>query len=249
MDYKTTQKMLILHDEIFSFDEFDDVIEKVGQMGGEARIGHARAVITSGPDVADEIEKMVRLEFPDLEKTVSIDLPDPSGKKLSVDFILDGEIISAGVDERLWFVLTEGPQKISPEEALIAIYEGLDIEYMHPDGISVTDTIVDRQFWNPQDMEWDPASWDEDELMAEISFTPQADLAGNQGLVDVDLPGLNTSIVTWEVPVRLIENVDLDQPDDLAFLPVAPEEVRKWASVAPFRVTVEMPEPESEPGL
>ena len=83
--------------------------------------------------------------------------------------------------------------------------------------------------------------------MATVTFTAQADLAGNAGTVAVDIPALGCSEVSWEMPVRLVPAPDpRTHHDGLAFLPCAPEAVRGWAAVAPFELRVEMPEPASE---
>lgn len=255
---KPVSKMFILKHQNF-VDELDDkdLSAELLEAGvTRADMGHGRFIVECPIDAEEVVRGILGEEFFDLDasKTVAIDLPAPSERRLTVNFQYEetGQVCSAHVDERLWAVmtLTEDPGRSHEEmenDAFAALYRDVDI-YPHycPGGeIEVQDVMTGVEFWNPKDMIYDTAFWDEDEPMAQITMTAQAEPAHGGDFIEVLIPETGTSTVSWELPVRLLPAADPQTGHDgVALLPAAPEVVRKWAAICPFEIEIEMPEPE-----
>ena len=221
-----------------------------------AGMGHGRFIVECPIDNAEKVRGILDEDFFDVEarNIVTIDLPPPSGRRLMVNFEYEesGQVATAQVDERHWAVMTlsEDPARTDGEmenDAFAALYHDVEIHphYVPGGGIAVQDVMTGVEFWNPHKMAYDEAFWDEDEPMAQITLTAQAEPAHGGEMIEVIIPETGTSTVTWEMPVRLLPAKDAQVgKDKVALLPCAPDAARKWAAVCPFEIEIEMPEPD-----
>lgn len=235
------------HDEAPSPALVSAISEAGGLMGEPA---HRRLIIEAPAERAEEV--FWALQAAEMSDEVSLDdmriydLPEPSGKSLTVNFMYEetGQVCSATVDERLWAAMI-GPNEEHVYDAFAVLYGDVEIDrsYAPGDDITVQDVMREVNFWSYRySVDSDPAFWDDDEPMAKITFTAQAELSATGDLVEVNLPGLHGSTIAWEIPARLVPPEDPRiKHDALADSPITPREARLWARAAPFTLTVEMP--------
>lgn len=176
----------------------------------------------------------------------------PSGRTLSINLFYHDEeqVVSASVNEGLLLAALASDNQDNEDwrlrHAVTALAE--DGEFTFGYGplngdMSIQDIMIDVIFWNSDEaLRWSPLSWDPEEPMVDISFTPQAELE-NGNIVPVRVDVMDTS---WSMPARLVPaDLDLDDPlsmDRLASLPCAPEAVCKWVEMMPYEVTIDNPE-------
>lgn len=255
---KPISKLFILKHRNFT-EELDDkdLLRDLHAVGvTRADMGHGRFIVECPIDEAERVRGILDEDFFDVEakNIVTVDLPAPSGRRLVVNFQYEetDQICSASVDERLWAVMTlrEDAGRTHEErenDAFAALYGDVEISphYVPGRDIEVHDVMSEIDFWNPKDMVYDPAFWEEDEPMAQITLTAQAEPAHGEDMIEVLIPETGTSTISWEMPLRLVPEADPQTGHDgLALLPAAPEVVRKWAAICPFEIEIEMPEPD-----